>query len=55
MVENINFFLINLVLDFAIIEMVNLFLKLYVSKFELILITIFSTFPSLFYLFYNSY
>lgn len=53
MVENINFFLINLVLDFAIIEMVNLFLKLYVSKFELILITIFSTFPSLFYIFYE--
>lgn len=54
MVENINFFIINLILDFSIIEMVNLFLKLYVSKVELFAIVIFATFPTFFYLFFMS-
>lgn len=54
MVQYINFFIINLVLDFAIIEMVNIFLKLYVSKIEIFAILIFSTFPSLVYIFFEA-
>ena len=54
MVQNINFFIINLILDFAIIEMLNLFFKLYVSKIEISAIMIFATFPSLVYIFFES-
>ena len=49
----LNFFLINYILDFAIIEMLNHFFKLSVSKTEIFLITIFSTFPSLIFIFYK--
>lgn len=53
MVEYINFFLINLALDFAIIEMCNLIFNLYVSKFEITAIVVFSCFPTILYVFYH--
>ena len=53
MVYYLNFFLINFILDFAIIEMLNCFFRLSISKAEIFLISIFSTFPSLIYIFYR--
>lgn len=49
----ISFILINLILDFSIILIVNFYAKLYVKKIEMIVTMIFSLFPSVLLLIYK--
>lgn len=49
----ISFSLINFILDFSIILMVNFYAKLYVKKFEFVMTMVFSIFPTVFLIAYK--